>query len=1069
MIAVFPALAAMIIGQSAIVVDDFESVAGWKAIPSDGVTLNISQGIGVHGKSMRLDFDFHGHGGYAVVHKDLKLSLPANYEFSAAIKGPAPVNNLEFKLVDPTGDNVWWSNNVGYVFGPDWKTFTRKKRQISFAWGPLGGGEMKQVAGIEFAVTAGSGGKGTVWIDDLTLTPLDPEGPYTLTPKVTGSDAPRGHEAAKVLDKNLNTSWRPLAASSNADAIGRNVLTIDFLKRREFGGLVIDWEKGHRPASYRVSLSKGDARPSGGARVYEMGQSSATRDYLYLPESDARYVTISAVPPKGSHIGLAEITVEPLSWSATMNDFYFDVAKEAKVGDYPRYYSRKQNYWTVVGVNGDTREGLIDEQGTIETGKGQFSLEPFLSIDGDFVTWNEATRSTGMVSVGVPTVTWKSHGIEMTIASFAGERAESSVLYGRYRITNPTSTAHHVKLYVAVRPFQVNPPWQFLNTQGGAASIDSISYDGLRVHVNGTRSVLPLTPPSNFGAASFDQGNLIDMLREGRLPSSRSATDKLGRTSGVLEYDIELKPHTDSRIGVAVPLHEAEPRCATATSLDACGGMWTTSQLGVVSAYWQQKVDSLEIGLPPSASDFVSSIYANLSYILINRDGPAIQPGSRSYERSWIRDGSLTSTALLRAGQFKEVRDFINWYARFQFDNGKIPCCVDSRGADPVPENDSQGEFIYLVAEYYRHTGDKALLEEMWPHIARTFVFMDSLRHSRMTPEFQTGDKRVFYGLMPQSISHEGYSAKPMHSYWDDFFALRGYKDVAEIATILGKPEARQYASARDEFRKDFYASIQLSMKQHNIDYIPGAAELGDFDATSTTIAINPADELAFLPQPALNQTFDRYYKNFINRRDSANWDAYTPYEWRTVGAFIRMGQKKKAHEIADFFFKDQRPKAWHQWAEVVYRDSLKPSFIGDMPHTWVGSDFIRSALDMFAFEREADSSLVIGAGIPENWVREESGVWLRNLSTHYGRLSYRMQSVGNDIEITIDNILQIDPADRASHPPVTQVRVPRGGLVVRSPSDKAVKRAFVNGTPVTTANGEVVVRAVPAVIRFRY
>ena len=85
---------------------------------------------------------------------------------------------LEFKLVDPTGDNVWWSNNPGYVFGPEWKTFTRKKRQISFAWGPIGGGDMKQVAGIEFAITAGSGGKGTVWIDDFELRTfaIDPDG-----------------------------------------------------------------------------------------------------------------------------------------------------------------------------------------------------------------------------------------------------------------------------------------------------------------------------------------------------------------------------------------------------------------------------------------------------------------------------------------------------------------------------------------------------------------------------------------------------------------------------------------------------------------------------------------------------------------------------------------------------------------------------------------------------------------------------------------------------------------------------------------------------------------------------
>jgi hypothetical protein len=165
------------------------------------------------------------------------------------------------------------------------------------------------------------------------------------------------------------------------------------------------------------------------------------------------------------------------------------------------------------------------------------------------------------------------------------------------------------------------------------------------------------------------------------------------------------------------------------------------------------------------------------------------------------------------------------------------------------------------------------------------------------------------------------------------------------------------------------------------------------------------------------------------------------------------MGEKKKAHEIADFFFRDQRPKAWHQWAEVVYRDSLKTSFIGDMPHTWVGSDFIRSALDMFAFERGTDSSLVIGAGIPESWVREGHGVVLNGMMTHFGRLNFAMKSVGSEIEV------KIEPG----------IDVPKGGLVVRSPSDKPLSSVLVNGSRATAGKGEVVVRSLPAVVRFKY
>ena len=78
---------------------------------------------------------------------------------------------------------------------------------------------------------------------------------------------------------------------------------------------------------------------------------------------------------------------------------------------------------------------------------------------------------------------------------------------------------------------------------------------------------------------------------------------------------------------------------------------------------------------------------------------------------------------------------------------------------------------------------------------------MDSLRHERMTQPYTVGANKPFYGLLPQSISHEGYSAKPMHSYWDDFFALRGFKDAAFIAKELGRLEATEFAQIRNSFR----------------------------------------------------------------------------------------------------------------------------------------------------------------------------------------------------------------------------------------------------------------------------
>lgn len=1131
----------------AIVLDNFDSVTQWKAIPAEGVEMSVSSDSnGLHGRAMRVDFDFRGRGGYGVVRRPLNLTLPPNYEFTFAIKGDAPPNTLEFKLVDSTGENVWWSNNPNFVFPKDWTTITRKKRQISFAWGPTSDKELRRFAAIEIAITAGSGGRGSVWLDDLAVTPLQPAATYTMTPVITASSRATGYDAFRAIDMDLTSSWRNASRPGGSRAGGTgaggtgagnsgaggvsgvggvstasvDTINIDFQRRREFGGIVIAWEPSRRAMSYDVQVSKDGQRwetvyrfnrtgsspyaqniVSGGEQAIAM--SPLFRDYLYMPESDARFVRVilkSAEGVKG--YGIRDISVKPIEWAATANDLFFALAREAPRGSYPRYLSSEQSYWTVIGVDRDSAEALLNEEGMLEIGRGQLSIEPFLFVDGKLLTWNDVKTSVAGNAEGLPLpqVVWSANDLDLIINAFAAGPPDSSVLYARYRIANNSRKYRKPTLFLALRPLQVNPPWQFLNLPGGAARVDSISLNGSAVKVTGNRIVRSLASPSGFGAVAFDDGNIVDWLRAGRLPSRVVVTDPTGRASAAFGYQLELGPRaTSTPIDLAVPLNGgdlnltrllaaarsgyaapptaippgAAPVRAGATpanppttgagsapvapALDLLPGQGeraVSSWLDQVSGEWRQKLGPVSITLPPSAARYTQTMRAQLADILINRDGAAIQPGSRSYSRSWIRDGSLTSTALLRLGRDQEVREFIDWYARYQYDNGKVPCCVDASGATPVPENDSNGEFIYLIAEYYRHTGDKAELEKMWPQVVKAVAYMDSLRRERMTEQYTVGANKPFYGLLPQSISHEGYSAKPMHSYWDDFFALRGFKDAVFIAKELGRPEANGFAQIRNSFRANLFESIRQVVMTRRIDYIPGSVELADFDPTSTTIAVSPGGEAGRLPGPLLNRTFDKYFQEARQRALGYKpWDAYTPYELRTVGVLVQLGQRARAHELLDFFFLGQRPAAWRQWAEVVYRDPKTPKFIGDMPHTWVGSDYIRSFLDMLAYERESDSSLVVGAGVRDEWVKEDPGIRVSNLSTEYGPLNYDMRAIGRVVTVNLRS----------------GIRMPPGGIVIYSPLDQPILSAAIDGVPAPVKGQEVRVKKLPSIVTIRY
>jgi hypothetical protein len=267
------------------------------------------------------------------------------------------------------------------------------------------------------------------------------------------------------------------------------------------------------------------------------------------------------------------------------------------------------------------------------------------------------------------------------------------------------------------------------------------------------------------------------------------------------------------------------------------------------------------------------------------------------------------------------------------------------------------------------------------------------------------------------------------------------------MAQALGKPDATaRIAQSRDDFARDLQASIAMAVKQRGIDFIPGSAELGDFDATSTTTALSPAGEQTKLPQDLLHNTFERYWQDFAARASGKkSWNDYTPYEWRTVGSFVRLGQRDRAQAAIDFFFTSgARPLAWNQWAEVVGHDVREPRFIGDMPHAWVASDFVRSVLDLFAYERADDRALVLAAGVPSQWL-DGDGIAIEHLRTPYGELGYSMKHDGGHMTLQVSG---------AAAPP--------GGFVV-AVAATAVHTVRVNGKIIEHENGEVRFERAPA------
>ena len=163
-------------------------------------------------------------------------------------------------------------------------------------------------------------------------------------------------------------------------------------------------------------------------------------------------------------------------------------------------------------------------------------------------------------------------------------------------------------------------------------------------------------------------------------------------------------------------------------------------------------------------------------------------------------------------------------------------------------------------------------------------------------------------------------------------------------------------------------------------------------------------------------------------------WTNYTPYEIRIIGALVRLGRCEEAHELARFFLAERRPPAWNQWPEIAWREPRTPGHQGDLPHSWIGAEYVLVFRDLFAFEREADRSLVVAAGIPEDWLAAGE-VAVSGLPTWYGRLDLHLRRVA-------DGALRLSLG--GAH------RLPPGGFRFVPPGDKPLRDVRVNGEPAT-------------------
>jgi hypothetical protein len=965
-------------------------LTAWQPTVSGNATLELSEESAGGAAALRFDFDFKGGKGFVVARRACARSMPSDYALRLRLRGRGPANDLEIKLVDRTGLNVWRYVAKAERLSPRWKRWSIENRSIEFAWGPASGSALAELGFIEIAIVAGEGGEGSLLISELTIEDLTPE----RAPTASASSAQPGFEAAGAL---AGEGWKPEPADR------RPWIAVDAGGRRRIGGIIIDWLGAAPPRGFRVRASNSGTRWT---LVRAAARAGGPRSYVCLPDLETRYLRLDLSGPSEG----VRLHLQPFEFSRSIEAFWYALASAETRGWHPRWLHREQSEWTPIGRSNGSECALMNGDGMVEVTEGSCSLEPMLRVGQRLFTWADVDSQPALEEgwLPVPSVRWDTGRWRLTMTARA---AQDGTLQLGYGLENLSAEPLEARLFVVVRPFQVTPPWQSFRNVGGVSRIHDLVREGTTLCVN---SGLVLDSDARFGAMTFDEGLIASSLAAGRLPAAQGAHDDLGFATGAFQFDFTLAAGASDRRTI-ISGSSAAALSARSPAFD-----------------WKARLRSDQWSGNDWAGGAIEAALTATAHVLVTRSGPALQPGPRRYTRSWIRDGAMMSAALLRMGHAGEVLEFIRWYAPHQRSDGFVPCCVDRDGIDWLVEHDSHGQLLALIADYFSFTGDAGFLREMWGFVHRAVECIERLLEDD--------------GLLPVSVSHEGYLAQPVHSFWDDFWALRGLRDAVHLARALGERQrAERWQDLEARLGNGLFAAIEATRSARKLEFIPASVEWADFDPTATANAIYLLGVPERLDRDALERTFDAYLADWRAKRSGASpWQSYTPYEIRIIGALVRLGRREAALELLRFFLADRRPQSWNQWPEIAWRDRKAPAHLGDLPHTWISAEYVLAVRSLFAYERETDRSLVLAAGLAPEWIEGE-GVHVRRMPTPYGPLSYSLRRVDAR---TVRFDIGAGIACR---------------MILKPPLAAPLREAWINGVPARAEGDSVEVRSAPA------
>ena len=358
-------------------------------------------------------------------------------------------------------------------------------------------------------------------------------------------------------------------------------------------------------------------------------------------------------------------------------------------------------------------------------------------------------------------------------------------------------------------------------------------------------------------------------------------------------------------------------------------------------------------------------------------------PGPYTYKRFWFRDACIIVHAMLCCGMTRRAERIIDNFQTRQKNSGYFH--------SQEGEWDSNGQVLWIIKRFCEltQTKPKSKWQRMITNAAKWIV------HKRLSKT----NGEIHDGLMPSGFSAEHLGPIDYY-YWDSFWSVEGLRSAAIMTSLWGnsqmgegfKNEATRLLDAIDR-------SLEKSRSIRKHDGLPAspyrrmdAGAVGSIVAGYPVQIFEPNDERLLQSTEFLLENC--FIENaFFQEITHSGFNAYLTLHVAQV--LLRCGDSRYldlVKKVADL------ATSTGQWPEAIHPHTLG-GCMGDGQHVWAAAEWLLMIRNMFV--REEGERLVIGSGIPEEWIHQSEEISFGPTPTPYGAISIFITSNKDKIYIS--------------------------------------------------------------------